>query len=135
MINEFSAIGNLGASPALSVVDVDGEPRKVANMRVYFDRPVGKDYQDKGGFWLTVDVWGYRAEEAVRVLKKGSRVFMTGTLRQEPWTDEGGSVHESMRMTADYFFIDPICIENIGYREKRQTANRETPQHKESGAT
>ena len=70
MINEFSAIGNLGVSPVLSVVDVDGEPRKVANMRVYFDRPVGKDYQDKGGFWLTVDVWGYRAEEAVRVLKK-----------------------------------------------------------------
>ena len=60
---------------------------------------------------------------------------MTGTLRQEPWADESGSVHESMRMTADYFFIDPICIENIGYRGKRQTTKAETAERPEHQAT
>jgi single-strand DNA-binding protein len=122
MINDFSAIGNLGTSPILTMVEVDGEPRKVANMRVYFDRPVGQDFKDKGGFWLTVDIWGYRAEEAVRVLKKSARVFMKGTLRQESWTDEADEVRSGIRLTADYFFIDSMCVESIQYREKKQTS-------------
>lgn len=121
MINRFCAIGNLGVSPSLTTVQVNGEPRKVANMRVYFDRPVGEDFKDKGGFWMTVDIWGFRAEEAMRVLKKGARVFMEGTLRQETWTDNNGEVRAELRLTADYFFIDSVCIESIQYREKNAT--------------
>ena len=122
MINEFSAIGNLGTSPTLTVVEVDGEPRKVANMRVYFDRPVGQEFKDKGGFWLTVDIWGYRAEEAMRVLKKSARVFMRGTLRQESWTDDAGEVRSEIRLSAEYFFIDSVCVESIQFREKKPTS-------------
>jgi single-strand DNA-binding protein len=83
MINEFQGIGNVGSNPSLSSVEVENETRKVANMRVYFDRPIGEDFQDKGGFWLTIDIWGFRAEEAARTLKKGARVYVSGTLREE----------------------------------------------------
>lgn len=121
MINEFSGIGNLGKNPTISSVAVDGEPRKVANLRVYFDRPVGEDFKDKGGFWMTVDIWGFRAEEAFRVLKKGARAFFSGALRMEQWTDEKtGEIRSEMRLSADYFFIDSVCVDNIAYREKRQ---------------
>jgi len=120
MINQFQGIGNLGTAPVLSIVPVGDEQRKVVNMRVYFDRPVGEEFKDKGGFWYSVDIWGYRAEEALRVLKKGSRVFLTGSLRQESWTDEGGEVRSEQRLSADYFFIDSVCIESIKYREKNQ---------------
>ena len=123
MINEFQGIGNLGTAPVLSVVKVGDEQRKVANMRVYFDRPVGQDFKDKGGFWYTVDIWGYRAEEANRVLKKGSRVFLKGSLRLETWTDDSDEAHSELRLSADYFFIDSVCIETIQYREKNQTAS------------
>ena len=126
MINQFQGIGNLGTAPVLSIVPVGEEQRKVVNMRVYFDRPVGEEFKDKGGFWYSVDIWGYRAEEALRVLKKGSRVFLTGSLRQESWTDEGGEVRSEQRLSADYFFIDSVCIDSIKYREKNQeksTAN------------
>ena len=123
MINRFEGVGNLGTAPVLNQVTVGDEQRKVANMRVYFDRPVGQDYKDKGGFWYTVDIWGYRAEEAIRILKKGTRVFLTGTLRQESWTDEGGEVRSEQRLTADYFFIDSVCIDSIQYREKKQMTN------------
>jgi len=120
MINQFQGIGNLGTAPVLSIVPVGEEQRKVVNMRVYFDRPVGEEFKDKGGFWYSVDIWGYRAEEALRVLKKGSRVFLTGSLRQESWTDEGGEVRSEQRLSADYFFIDSVCIESVKYREKNQ---------------
>jgi len=56
MINTFQGIGNLGTTPTLQAVDCDTETRKVANMRVYFDRPVGEDFKDKGGFWLSPDI-------------------------------------------------------------------------------
>ncbi len=121
MINEFSGIGNLGKNPTLTSVVVDGESRKVANLRVYFDRPVGEDFKDKGGFWLSVDIWGFRAEEAIRVLKKGARAYFSGTMRMEEWTDEdSGEIRSEMRLSADYFFIDSMCVENVIYREKKQ---------------
>jgi hypothetical protein len=43
MINAFKGIGNLGSTPQITSVDIKGESRQVANMRVYFDRPVGLD--------------------------------------------------------------------------------------------
>ena len=70
MINRFEGGGNLGTATVMSQVGVGDEQKKVANMQVYFDRPVGQDYKDKGGFWYAVDIWGYRTEEAVRILKK-----------------------------------------------------------------
>lgn len=121
MINAFQGIGNIGTTPKLTAVDLDNETRSVANMRVYFDRPVGENYKDKGGFWLSVDVWGFRAEEAYRVLKKGARVFFSGSLRQESWTDENtGEIRNDIRLSADYFFIDSVCVDKITYREKKQ---------------
>jgi single-strand DNA-binding protein len=120
MINAFKGIGNLGSIPQITSVDIDGESRQVANMRVYFDRPVGLDYKDKGGFWMSVDIWGYRAEEALRVLKKGARVFMTGSLRQESWTDEKtGEIRSEIRLSADHFFIDSVCVDQVSYRDKK----------------
>ncbi len=122
MINEFQGIGNLGTIPALSQVKVGDEQRKVANMRIYFDRPIGQDFKDKGGFWLTVDIWGYRAEETSRLLKKGARVFVKGSLRLDHWTDENDQAQVELRLSADYFFIDTVCIDSLHYREKKPAA-------------
>lgn len=131
MINEFQGLGNLGTTPSLSQVKVGDEQRKVANMRIYFDRPIGQDFKDKGGFWLTVDIWGYRAEEATRLLKKGARVFVKGTLRLESWTDENDQAQVELRLSADYFFIDTVCIDSIHYREKKPTTTETKTESRE----
>ncbi len=121
MINHFQGIGNLGTTPTINTVEVEGENKQVVNMRVYFDRPIGDDFKDKGGFWLSVDVWGFRAEEAKRILKKGARVFFIGTLRSEEWPDEKtGEMREQIRLSADHFFIDSICVDSINYRDKQK---------------
>ncbi len=131
MINEFQGLGNLGTTPSLSQVTVGDEQKKVANMRIYFDRPIGQDFKDKGGFWLTVDIWGYRAEEAKRVLKKGARVFVKGTLRLESWTDENDQTQVELRLSVDYFFIDTVCIDSVHYREKKPATNETKTESRE----
>ena len=135
MINTFQGIGNLGSNPTLSNVDCETETRKVANFRVYFDRPVGEDFKDKGGFWLTVDIWGFRAEEAVRLLKKGARAYFSGTLRQDSWTDQQtGEIRTDIRLSADHFFIDSVCVEQVIYREKNRQNSQQNTQAAESSA-
>jgi single-strand DNA-binding protein len=124
MINEFNGVGNLGMAPVMESVEVSGEPRKVTNMRVFFDRPILDDadgkYKDKGGFWLPVDIWGYRAEEAMRVLKKGTRIFVNGSLREEVWHDESGEERSRIHLSANYLFIDTVCIDSITYKNNGQ---------------
>lgn len=121
MSNHFSGVGNLGTDPELHEVTVNGEDRQVAEMRVYFDRSVPKEngeYQDEGGFWLTVSLWGARAEPAAKILKKGARVQVDGILREESWDDEAGAAHCALRLTASRIGIDPVCIESVGYRRR-----------------
>jgi len=132
MLNRFEGIGNVGSNPTLSTVQVGDELRQVVNMRVYFDRPIGEDFKDKGGFWYSVDIWGYRAEEAIRLLKKGARIFVMGGLRAESWTDNSGEVRSEQRLTADYFFLDSVCIETVQYREKKKANQVSNDQNKQA---
>ena len=91
MPNKFTGTGNLGSDPTLTPA-VGDEQRKVADMRIYFDRPVldhdTEQFEDKGGFWLDVSAWDRLAEDVTRVLKKGMRVKVEGSLKHSTWTDE-----------------------------------------------
>ncbi|WP_133719114.1 single-stranded DNA-binding protein [Methylocaldum gracile] len=121
MSNQFSGVGNLGQAPVLRTVQVDGEDRSVADLRVYFDRSVPQDdgsFEDEGGFWLSVSVWGARAESAVKVLRKGARIQVDGQLREESWEDAEGAEHRALRLTASRIATDPVCIESITYRPR-----------------
>ena len=65
MSNQFTGTGNIGQAPALRTVKVGSEDRSVADLRIFFDRSIPQDdgsFEDGGGFWLTVTVWGSRAE-------------------------------------------------------------------------
>ncbi|MBT7436656.1 MAG: single-stranded DNA-binding protein [Gammaproteobacteria bacterium] len=127
MSNVFEGVGNLGQEPKLSKVDghdENSDPRSVCNIRVYFDRQVPDkqdgDFKDKGGFWLSVDIWAFRADEAMRLLKKGSRIFVKGSMREVSWNDaESGELRKEIRLTADLFFIDSMCVESVVFKSKR----------------
>lgn len=127
MSNRFEGFGNVGAAPALRRVPVGGDQRPVLDLRVYFDRRVPKGdgkFEDEGGFWLTVSVWGPRAETLARVLRKGARVYVEGGLRQESWTDrDNGSERSELRLTAEAIAIDPLCLESVEYRARRGSSD------------
>ena len=122
MANRFEGRGNLGSDPVLKYVEVAGEKRAVCEMRVYFDRQVkdGEDWKEQGGFWLKVSYWGKRAEQAGKVLVKGCRVFVVGTLVQDTWTDkETGEEKSRLVLDADSVDIDLMRVESVRFVEKR----------------
>ncbi len=125
MSNEFKGTGNIGQTPALRAVKVNGEDRSVMDLRVYFDRRIPmKDgsYDDDGGFWLTVSVWGSRADNAFKLLTKGMRIEVTGPLRLETWENDN-EVRTEFRLTADKITIDPICLDSVIVRKRTGTAD------------
>lgn len=120
MANRFYGSGNLGNPPELRTVEVNGEPRQVASLRVYFDRqvPNGDDFEDRGGFWLNVSLWGERAEQAVKLLTKGARVTVSGTLVQHTWEDENGEEASRIELNADRVSLDLARVERVEFRRK-----------------
>jgi single-strand DNA-binding protein len=128
MSTRFSGTGNLGNIPDLKYVDVDGDKRPVADMRIFFDRRVRQDdgsYADSGGFWVTTSLWGWRAEAAAKLLPKGARVFASGRLREENWQDDEGQDHSQLRLDADYLTVDLLCIDALTLRSKSEQVSGE----------
>jgi len=119
----FSGTGNLGNAPALARVEVNGEQRLVAEMRVFFDRRVKQEdgsYGDGGGFWVTVSIWGWRAEAAEKLLPKGARIFARGRLREETWEDDHGDPRSRLRLDADYLTVDLLCVDKLIMRSRSE---------------
>jgi single-strand DNA-binding protein len=129
MTANFADIGNLGADPELKDVEVEGEPRRVTELRIRFDRPVPTDdgFEDRGGFWLDVSLWDKRGgERAAAVLRKGARVFVRGTLVQEQWKDrETGGDRSKFKLQAEYVALDLARVESVELRQS-QSQSRAT---------
>lgn len=124
MSNQFTGSGNLGKAPALRYANVNGEKRPVLDLWIYFDRPVRKDetFEDNGGFWLNASVWGTRAEPLMKLLQKGMRVQVIGSLRLETWETEAQEAMNEMRLTIDHLAIHPVCLDSVQMRKKAGTA-------------
>jgi len=123
MGNRFTGMGNLGDNPTLKQVIVEGEPRKVCEMRVYFDeyRPDGGGgFEQAGGFWLAVNVWrASLAENCSQHLRKGARVSVTGRLDMQTWTDKEGEERNELRLIAEDVTLALGRIESVRMRPKR----------------
>ena len=141
MSNHFAGRGNLGADPELKHVEIDGEPRAVVELRIYFDRPVPDGdggFTDKGGFWLPVNLWGPKAETIAKLLRKGARVRVEGTLVQDTWDDrETGEPASRIEVQADSIDLDLARVEAITFRAKgdgEPTEPRRDPAHRRERA-
>lgn len=123
MSNRFEGRGNLGNDPVLKWVDVaGGEKRAVCELRVYFDRQVkdGDNWKEQGGFWLNISYWGKRAEQASRLLVKGCRVAVVGTLVQDAWVDkETGEEKSRLVLDADSVDLDLMRVGSVKFVERR----------------
>ena len=125
MTTKFIGKGNLGDAPTLKQVEVKGEKRPVAELRVYFDRLVsdGDDgFVDKGGFWLNVNYWGTRGEKTAKLLCKGARVRVEGTLVEHKWDDkESGEERTRFELIADDITLDLGRVESFVLQKKSVT--------------
>ena len=126
MSNAFSGRGNLGAAPTLRHAERGGESTPVTNLRIFFDRPKpdgNGGFEDKGGFWLDVAVWGPRAEQAARLLPKGARVHVEGELFESTWSDrETGEERSRLEVRASAVDLDLARVEDVTFRRRDESA-------------
>ena len=128
MPNSYQGTGNLGDSPGIKTVHVNGEDRRVAELRVFFDnyRPDGQGgVEQTGGHWLDVSLWDYKAEQAARLLRKGARVHVIGRIELDSWTDKvTGEAREKMRLVADDVLLSLTRVKSVDFEAKRGEEER-----------
>lgn len=89
MLNRCEFIGNLGRDPEVRTV-ASGD--KVANLSI----GVSEKWKSKDGEkkerteWVRVVIWGPLADVAEKYLKKGSKVYVSGSMETRKWSDQSG---------------------------------------------
>lgn len=87
-LNRVMLLGNLGADPELKMT-TGGQSvlrLRLATTETYLDR--NKVRQEKTE-WHTVTLWGKRAEALHKILAKGDRIFVEGSLQTRSWEKNG----------------------------------------------
>lgn len=89
-VNKVILLGNLGADPEVRYTQGG---TAVMSLRLATAEP----YKDKAGEWQertewhSVTVWAARAEGLAKVLAKGARIFVEGSLRTSAYDDRDGN--------------------------------------------
>ena len=100
-INKVILIGNLGADPETRYMPSGGA---VTNLRLatsenWKDKNTG-DMQERTE-WHRVALFGRLAEVAAEYLRKGSKVYIEGSLRTRKWQDKDGRDNYSTEIVAN----------------------------------
>ncbi|HNW92294.1 MAG TPA: single-stranded DNA-binding protein [bacterium] len=98
-LNKVFLLGNLTRDPELKYT---GTGMAVAKLGL----AVNRRFKSKSGEWqeeatfIDVDVWGKSAENVAQFCKKGSGVFIEGSLRLDSW-EKDGEKRSKLKVTAD----------------------------------
>jgi single-strand DNA-binding protein len=86
-IQKTILIGNLGKDPEIRYVKGrDGEDTAVSTVNIAVT-----DYTGKNTEWFPCVFWGRQAETLVEYCKKGSKVYVEGTMQTRTWQDKEGN--------------------------------------------
>jgi single-strand DNA-binding protein len=89
-LNRVMLLGNLGADPELRMTPSGQAVLKLrlATSETYLDK--NKVRQEKTE-WHSVVIWGKRAESLSKILSKGDRLFIEGSLNTSSYDDKDGN--------------------------------------------
>jgi single-strand DNA-binding protein len=131
-VNKVIVVGNLGADPETRFLP-SGEA--VTNIRVattdkWKDKASGE--MKEATEWHRISFFGRLAEIAGEYLKKGSQVYVEGSLRTRKWQDKDGQDRYSTEIRAD-------TMQMLGRREgggepRGEPAERSAPKAAEAKA-
>jgi single-strand DNA-binding protein len=100
-INKVIIVGNLGADPETRAMPSGST---VANLRIattenWKDKQSGENQERTE--WHRVVLFGRLGEIAAEYLRKGSQVYIEGSLRTRKWTDKQGTERYSTEIVAN----------------------------------
>ena len=101
MINKVSLIGNVGADPEVRALEGGV---KVARLRIATtERIYNRQTQETKEHteWHNVTLWRNLADVADRFIRKGSQVYIEGSLRTRDWTDKDGNKRYATEIVAN----------------------------------
>lgn len=118
MATSFWGEGNIGSAPEVREFanGNGGEPRRLLRLNVYFDNSVPKgngEFEDRGGFWASVELWHKDAQRFGELYAKGMRVLVQGRMVLDKWEDEGGTERSAMKVQASRVGILPHRLESV----------------------
>ena len=119
-VNKVIIVGNLGADPETRYTP-GGDA--VTNIRVattdkWKDKASGEMKEQTE--WHRISFWGRLAEVAGEYLKKGSQVYVEGSLRTRKWQDKEGQERYSTEIRGE-------VMQMLGRREGGGEGRRELP--------
>lgn len=104
MINKVTLIGHLGQDPEMRRLE-NGTPV------VRFSLATSESYKDAAGElqtqteWHNIVVWRQQAEQAEKILKKGSLAYIEGKISYRKYTDKNGVERTVTDITASTFRV------------------------------
>ena len=133
-INMATLLGNLGADPEIRELPNGG---KVANFRMATSR----SWKNKSGEWETRTEWhrivcfGYEADRAERILRKGAHVFVMGEIVTRKWQSQDGQDRYTTEIRANVLRLCGTRADREGQDQHyaRTTQTARTSQGRASG--
>lgn len=113
-VNKVILIGNLGRDPEVRTMNNGG---KVANLSI----ATSESWRDKASGerkerteWHRVVIFGQLAEIAEKYLKKGSKVYVCGSLQTRKWTDQSGQEKYTTEVVLQGFNSELTMLDGRG---------------------
>ena len=134
-INKVTLIGHLGRDPEMRTFP-SGEA--VANVTIattdkWKDKQSGE--MREATEWHRVVFNGRLAEIAGQYLRKGSQVYVEGSLRTRKWTDQSGVEKFTTEIRADQMQMLGGRQESTAPGQRQQQAPRPTPEPRTAGGS
>jgi single-strand DNA-binding protein len=103
-INKVILVGNLGKDPEIKYLEGN-----IA--RVNFTMATTEVFKDKAGVraenteWHNIVLWRNLAENAEKLLKKGTQIYLEGKLQSRQWADKEGNKRNITEIIGDQFLV------------------------------
>jgi len=103
-VNKVILIGNLGRDPEMRYLE--GNIAKLS-----FSLATTEVYKDKAGNrnehteWHAIVLWRSLAENAEKLLKKGTQIYLEGKLQTRQWVDKDGHKKNITEIVGESFLV------------------------------
>lgn len=89
--------GNLTRDPEMKTIKTG---KVVTTFTVAMNHEYGSKEGNKTVSYIAIETWDKLAENCAAYLKKGSRVTVSGSLREDRWKDDQGKPHNRHKVVA-----------------------------------